>query len=276
MKTRTISIRTNGTKVSEEAKHIVIEKFHENGFNVKENTIDGCELLVCIGGDGALLSAVHTYNFPEIPIVGVNTGHLGFFQELSPEDPDELDQFIKEYKDGRFRLQPLHTVQAVVTLQDGTKQIHRSLNEIVIRGLHSHSVHLDISIGSSPIEKFSGDGILVATSAGSTAYNYSLGGSIIDPRIKLLQVTPIAPMNTKAYRSFTSSLVLPAELSLGVLPEDSESHKNNRLVLLNDGVQNIYMNVKEIKVEFSESVINLVRFEAYDFWTKVKAKFLQD
>ena len=276
MKTRTISIRTNGTKVSEEAKHIVIEKFHENGFNVKENTIDGCELLVCIGGDGALLSAVHTYNFPEIPIVGVNTGHLGFFQELSPEDPDELDQFIKEYKDGRFRLQPLHTVQAVVTLQDGTKQIHRSLNEIVIRGLHSHSVHLDISIGNSPIEKFSGDGILVATSAGSTAYNYSLGGSIIDPRIKLLQVTPIAPMNTKAYRSFTSSLVLPAELSLGVLPEDSESHKNNRLVLLNDGVQNIYMNVKEIKVEFSESVINLVRFEAYDFWTKVKAKFLQD
>lgn len=276
MKTRTISIRTNGTKVSEEAKHIVIEKFHENGFNVKENTIDGCELLVCIGGDGALLSAVHTYNFPEIPIVGVNTGHLGFFQELSPEDPDELDQFIKEYKDGRFRLQPLHTVQAVVTLQDGTKQIHRSLNEIVIRGLHSHSVHLDISIGNSPIEKFSGDGILVATSAGSTAYNYSLGGSIIDPRIKLLQVTPIAPMNTRAYRSFTSSLVLPAELSLGVLPEDSESHKNNRLVLLNDGVQNIYMNVKEIKVEFSESVINLVRFEAYDFWTKVKAKFLQD
>lgn len=276
MKLRTISIRTNGTKVSEEAKHIVIEKFHENGFNVKEKTIDGCELLVCIGGDGALLSAVHAYNFPQIPIVGVNTGHLGFFQELSPEDPDELDQFIKEYKDGRFRLQPLHTVQAVVTLQDGSRQIHRSLNEIVIRGLHSHSVHLDISIGSSPIEKFSGDGILVATSAGSTAYNYSLGGSIIDPRIKLLQVTPIAPMNTKAYRSFTSSLVLPAELSLGVIPEETETHRNNRLVLLNDGIQNIYMNVQEIKVEFSESIINLVRFEAYDFWTKVKTKFLQD
>lgn len=276
MKTRTISLRTNGTKVSEEAKHIVIEKFHENGFNVKENTIDGCELLVCIGGDGALLSAVHAYNFPEIPIVGVNTGHLGFFQELSPEDPDELDQFIKEYKEGRFRLQPLHTVQAIVTLQDGSKQIHRSLNEIVIRGLHSHSVHLGISIGNSPIENFSGDGILVATSAGSTAYNYSLGGAIIDPRIKLLQVTPIAPMNTNAYRSFTSSLVLPAELSLGVTPEEDETHKNNRLVLLNDGIQNIYMNVQDIKVEFSDSIINLVRFEAYDFWTKVKTKFLQD
>lgn len=274
MAARTISIKTNGTKASAEAKHIVINKFQENGFNVKENTIEGCELLVCIGGDGALLNAVQAYDFPEIPIVGVNTGHLGFFQELSPEDPDELDQFIKEYKDGRFRLQPLNTVQATVTLQDGTKQIHKSLNEIVIKGLHSHSVHLDISIGESPIEKFSGDGILVATSAGSTAYNYSLGGSIVDPRLKLLQVTPIAPMNTTAYRSFTSSILLPAELSIGVVPEDSENHRNNRLTLLNDGDQNIYMNVQDIKIEFSESVINLVRFEAYDFWSKVKNKFL--
>lgn len=274
MATRTISVKTNGTKASAEAKHIVINKFQENGFNVKENTIEGCELLVCIGGDGALLNAVQTYDFPEIPIVGVNTGHLGFFQELSPEDPDELDQFIKEYKDGRYRLQPLNTVQATVTLQDGSKQIHRSLNEIVIKGMHSHSVHLDISIGNSPIEKFSGDGILVATSAGSTAYNYSLGGSIVDPRLKLLQVTPIAPMNTTAYRSFTSSILLPAELSIGVVPEESESHRNNRLTILNDGDQNIYMNVQEIKIEFSDSIINLVRFEAYDFWSKVKNKFL--
>lgn len=273
---RTISVRTNGTNVSEKAKHIVIEKFHENGFNVKEKTIEGCELLVCIGGDGALLNAVHDYDFPKIPIVGVNTGHLGFFQELSPEDPDELDQFIKEYKEGRFRLQQLSTVQATVSLHDGTKQIHRSLNEIVIKGLHSHSVHLDISIGGSPIEKFSGDGILVATSAGSTAYNYSVGGSIVDPRIKLLQVTPIAPMNTTAYRSFTSSLILPSTLSLGIVPEQSESSRNSSLTLLNDGIQNIYMNVKDIKIEVSNVTINLVRFEAYDFWTKVKTKFLQD
>ena len=276
METRTISIKTNGTKASAEAKHIVMSKFQENGFNVKENTIEGCELLVCIGGDGALLNAVHAYDFPEIPIVGVNTGHLGFFQELSPEDPEELDQFIKEYKEGRFRLQPLNTVQATVTLTDGSEQIHRSLNEIVIKGLHSHSIHLDIAIGDSPIEKFSGDGILVATSAGSTAYNYSLGGSIVDPRLKLLQVTPIAPMNTTAYRSFTSSILLPAELSIGVVPEDTETHRNNRITLLNDGDQNIYMNVQDIKIEFSDSIINLVRFEAYDFWTKVKTKFLQD
>ncbi len=270
---RNITVFTNGTCVSEKAREILVEKFEKNGFAVHENCTPDSELLVCIGGDGAFLKAVHTYHFPSIPIIGVNTGHLGFFQEIAPEDPRELDAFIREYKEGRYTLQPLNTVQATVTTEDGKQAVHRGLNEIVIRGNHSYSVHLNISIGGSPIEKFSGDGILVATSAGSTAYNYSLGGSIVDPRIKLLQVTPIAPMNTTAYRSFTSSILLPSELSLGVVPE-MESRKGNYIFLLNDGIEHAYTHIKEIKIEFSDTIINLLRFENYDFWDKVKTKFL--
>ncbi len=268
----TINVFTNGTPVSEDTKEVLIEKFKKNGFTVREQYDPDSELIVCIGGDGAFLQAVHKYKFPSIPFVGVNTGHLGFFQEIAPDKADELDKFIREYKEKRYTLQPLNTVQATVTTQDGRQEVHRGLNEIVIRGDHAYSVHLDISIGSSPIEKFSGDGILVATSAGSTAYNYSLGGSIVDPRIKLLQVTPIAPMNTTAYRSFTSSILLPSDLSLGVIPETDQ--KGNDIFLLNDGIEHAYTHVKEIKVEFSERIINLLRFESYDFWDKVKTKFL--
>lgn len=268
---RTINVFTNGTEVSQKTKAILVEKFEKNGFTVGEKCSPDSELLVCIGGDGAFLQAVHTYHFPSIPIIGVNTGHLGFFQEISPDDPGQLDAFIRDYKAGRYTLQHLNTVQAVVTTPDGEKHVHRGLNEIVIRGNHSYSVHLDISIGSSPIEKFSGDGILVATSAGSTAYNYSLGGSIVDPRIRLLQVTPIAPMNTTAYRSFTSSILLPSELSLGIVPELG---KGAGILLMNDGIEHAYEESCEIKIEFSETIINLLRFESYDFWDKVKTKFL--
>lgn len=272
-KMRIITVFTNGTSVSEKVKEQLIETFERNGFTVRENCSPDSELLVCVGGDGAFLRAVHTYQFPSIPIVGVNTGHLGFFQEISPDDPKELERFIEEYKEGRYTLQPLSTVQASVTTWDGTRDVFRGLNEIVIRGSHSYSVHLNISIGNSPIEKFSGDGILVATSAGSTAYNYSLGGSIVDPRIRLLQVTPIAPMNTTAYRSFTSSILLPSELSLGVVPE-MDSEKCEQILLLNDGIEHAYTNIREIKIEFSKTVVNLLRFESYDFWDKVKTKFL--
>ena len=268
---RIINVFTNGTAVSKKTEAVLTEKFEKNGFTVRGDYSRDSELLVCIGGDGALLQAVHTYQFPSIPIIGVNTGHLGFFQEISPDVPDALDTFIRDYKLGKYRLQPLNTVQATVTTQAGGREVHRGLNEIVVRGSNSYSVHLDISIGESAIEKFSGDGILVATSAGSTAYNYSLGGSIVDPRIKLLQVTPIAPMNTTAYRSFTSSILLPSDLSLGVVPEFV---KDNHIFLMNDGIEHTYTNVQEIKIEFSNTIINLLRFESYDFWDKVKTKFL--
>lgn len=268
---KTINVYTNGTSVSEKTKDILVKKFENNGFAVREAYCPDSELLVCIGGDGAFLQAVHTYDFPAIPIVGINTGHLGFFQEVSPDDPAELDAFIRDYRAEKYRLQRLHTVQATVTTGRGEKEVLLGLNEIVIKGSPSYSVHLDISIGGSPIEKFSGDGILVATSAGSTAYNYSLGGSIVDPRIRLLQVTPIAPMNTTAYRSFTSSILLPSNLSLEVVPEDA---KGGYMFLLNDGIEHAYEQVRQIKIEFSETIVNLIRFQSYDFWDKVKTKFL--
>lgn len=265
---RKINVFANGTSVSRETRDLVKDKLIQHGFSVCEGDLSDAELLICIGGDGTLIEAVHTYQFPDIPIIGINTGHLGFFQEISP---DHLDSFIKNYIEGKYRLQPLNTVRATLTTQDGEKEFHQGLNEVVIKGSRSYSVHLNISIGESPIERFSGDGILIATSTGSTAYNYSLGGSIVDPRINLLQVTPIAPMNTTAYRSFTSSILLPSDLSLNIVPEYP---KDNHIFLMNDGIENIYTDVKEIKVEFSETIVNLLRLESYDFWDKVKTKFL--
>ena len=268
MKKKHINIFTNETDLSLETQTILAKKLVDRGYTVTEEySGDKTELIICIGGDGALLKAVHSCSFPECPIIGINTGHLGFFQEISL---DSIDRFISDYEDRQYSIQELSTVKAVVTKNDGSEHTHIGLNEIVIRGRQSYSVHLDISIGGKPIERFSGDGILIATSAGSTAYNYSLGGSIVDPRLKLLQVTPIAPMNTTAYRSFTSSILLPAELSLGVVPESSDS----RIFITNDGFQTSYSDIRDIQVMISETSVQLMRFKNYDFWDKVKSKFL--
>lgn len=268
MEQRLICIRTNDMPASRRTKELLMKKLEASGFSVSEKYTDTAELLVSIGGDGSTLDAIHEYDFPEIPIVGINTGHLGFFQEFYPED---LDQFIFNYKEGCYSIQKLVTVQAIVTTEDGSRQTHTGLNEIVIRGSHSYSSHLNISIGDSFIERFSGDGILIASPAGSTAYNYSVGGSIVDPRLKLLQVTPIAPMNTTAYRSFTSSILLPSDMTLGVIPEYTKDH---RTYILNDGDETMYKDIKSVTVGFSNKVISLIRFESYDFWNKVKSKFL--
>lgn len=262
-----VAIFTNETEHSRDVKASLTKKLINRGYTVMSEYSADVSLIICIGGDGAFLETIHKCDFPDTPIVGINTGHLGFFQEVRPED---FDKFICEYENSDYTLQKLSTVMCTVTTSEGVVNRHTGLNEITITGRKSYSIHFDISIDGKPIEKFSGDGILVATSAGSTAYNYSLGGSIVDPRLELLQVTPLAPMNTTAYRSFTSSIMLPADLTLGVVPESSE----NRIYITNDGIETFYSNVKEIEVSASEKYVNLIRFNDYDFWNKVKDKFL--
>ncbi len=267
MKTGLISLFTNETELSADVELLLRQKLTSRGYKVTEGYDEDAELLICIGGDGAFLRTMHKCDFPETPIVGINTGHLGFFQEVWPED---FDTFIEDYEHENYTIQKLGTVMGVATTADGTTNTHIGLNEIAITGSKSYTIHFDLSIGDKPIERFSGDGILVATSAGSTAYNYSVGGSIVDPRLNLLQVTPLAPMNTTAFRSFTSSIMLPSDLTLGIVPEESDKI----IYITNDGIENEYDNLKEIKVSISDKSVNLIRFSDYDFWSKVKDKFL--
>ena len=251
MKKKLINIFTNGSQFSLETQADLTKKLVDRGYTVTREYSQDAELIICIGGDGSLLE----------------TGHLGFFQELSPDD---LDHFISDYENGQYTIQHLSTVAAEVTTKDGRTNRHIGLNEIVIKGRQSYAVHLHICIDGVSIEKFSGDGILVATSAGSTAYNYSLGGSIVDPRLKLLQVTPIAPMNTTAYRSFTSSILLPSDLTIGIVPEEEE----NKIFIMNDGIETGYSQVSGISITASDKTVQLLRFKDYDFWDKIKTKFL--
>lgn len=263
-----IFIYANDSETSIKTEKKLRQKLDKSGFTVLSAYDENADLLVCIGGDGTFLEAIHRFNFPTMPIIGINTGHLGFFQEIMPA---MLDDFIFNYNQGKYTLQQLSTVKVTVRTKSNTFE-HVGLNEVLIKGDSTSSIHLNISIGGSFIERFSGDGLLIATPAGSTAYNYSLGGSIVDPRLKLLQVTPIAPMNTTAYRSFTSSILLPSDLSLGIVPDRIED--SCKLCIVYDGTSVEYTDIEEIEVSFSNIQVNLMRFENYDFWTKVKSKFL--
>ncbi len=267
MDSRKITIFANEDSYSQEIRKLLRRKLQQSGFTVPKQFTPDAELIVSIGGDGAFLRTLHKYNFPHIPFFGINTGHLGFFQEIHPE---ELDEFVFLYKQGRYHIQNLKTVKATVE-EDGGQVDYQGLNEITIKGDRSATIHLNISIGNSFIERFSGDGILVCTPAGSTAYNYSLGGSIVDPRLSILQITPIAPMNTTAYRSFTSSVVLPEELIVTIHPELREGIG---FLITSDGLEHRHTNIRRIRLGFSETEVLLMRFEHYDFWTKVKTKFL--
>ncbi len=240
----------------------------DRGIRIPQSFDESVELLVCVGGDGTLLRGLHAFGFPDIPVVGINTGHLGFFQELQH---NEADRLLDICAGGSYSLQRHRLVRVSVDCGSGAPVQHMGLNDVVIKGSVSRITHLNLSIGASFVEKFSGDGLLIASPAGSTAYNYSLGGSIVDPRLNLLQITPIAPMNTTAFRCFTSSIVLPPDLEIHILPE--LDYDRSALVVV-DGIEYNYPKVEELTVDLSPREVQLVRLQHYDFWTKVKTKFL--
>jgi NAD+ kinase len=265
-----IIIAENGLATSKRVKRHLRKKFEAVGYTIADGFDSDAELIVCVGGDGALLGMLAEYDFPVIPIAGVNTGHLGFFQDVSSR---KLDEFVSYYSRGNFSKQIYRTVYADISNGDTASSPMRlkGLNEIAIRGGRSHSTHLNIFIGDSFIEQFCGDGVVVSTPAGSTAYNYSLGGSIVDPRLDLLQLTPIAPINSTAYRSFTSGILLPPDKTIGIFPEYPNS---DEILVTVDGDEYEYREPKKISLGFNEEVVTILRFREYDFWDTVKQKLL--
>ena len=121
------------------------------------------------------------------------------------------------------------------------------------------------------VQNFSGDGLIVSTSTGSTAYNYAASGSIIDPSINVMQITPLAPINTNAYRSFTSSIICSKDSIVKIAPE---YRFEDSILIVVDGVEYQFKQIVDISTFVSDLKVKLLRMSNYEFWSRVTEKFL--
>lgn len=266
-KTRQINIISNRNFESRKASANLKEKLSDKGFIVLDTYDPHAELNICVGGDGAFLRAVHRNKFPAIPFVGINTGHLGFFQEISPEN---MDDFISQYINKDYEVEEIYLISTEIFTKKKTYYL-TAVNEIVIKGMQSKVIHLDLSIDGNHLEKFSGDGIIVSSPVGSTAHNFSAGGSIIHPSLKTLQITPLAPISSKAYRSLMRSVVVPGDLVVKIKPE---FYYANSTLILNDGMEFKYDNINYINLKISNKKIYKLNFNKDYYWDNLKSKFL--
>ncbi len=114
--------------------------------------------------------------------------------------------------------------------------------------------------------------IISTPPVGSTAYNFSSGGSIIYPSLKTLQLTPLSPISSRAYRSLTNSAVIPGgELKITIKPE--YRYENSILVIV-DGIEHRYDNITEINFTIPEKTISRLNFDRNMYWNNLKSKFL--
>lgn len=265
----TFTINSNENKKSLEVMEILKQKLKKVNINYSDKLEKNTDLIISIGGDGSFLKTVRDFQFIDTPILAINTGHLGFFAEILP---DEIDDFIETYLSNKHTIQKINLLDIKIFHSNGEYIQDYAINELVVRGANARTTHLTLSVNENYMETFSGDGMIIATSVGSTAYTYSARGSIVDNRLNTIQITPISPISTNAFRSFTSSIILPAESStVSITPE---YHYQDSIVLVVDGLEKIIEDIENIKTSHSERKISLFRMPNYEFWNRVSNKFL--
>lgn len=153
--------------------------------------VQDADMVIAIGGDGAMLRAARACAPEHVPVLGVNTGHLGFLTEISPEDwQTSLETLLR----GNYWLEDRMMLRCEVR-QRGVELAHGdALNDVVIsRGAIARSVRLETYIDGGWATTYHGDGLIVASPTGSTAYALAVGGPILPPELKNILVVPIAP-----------------------------------------------------------------------------------
>lgn len=153
--------------------------------------LDDAALAIAVGGDGTMLGAVRQAAPARVPVLGVNAGALGFLTEASPE---LLPVLLPRVLAGDYTLEPRMMLHAEIVRQAGDLETVTALNDIVVRlGAMGRIVQLDVSIAGHRLGQFSGDGMILCSPTGSTAYGLSAGGPIVHPTASVLTLVPICP-----------------------------------------------------------------------------------
>ena len=206
-------IAANHNANANERKNALIKKYNFTDITNDHKQIENIDLVIAIGGDGLMLYLLHEYEAKRVPVYGINCGTVGFLMNnFSEEDFLEVLSRAKE--------STLYPLRANIIDSKNTHHSHIAINEIALLRQSSQAAKIKIEINEQlRLETLAADGILVATAAGSTAYNLSAGGPIIPFGSEILALTPISPFRPRKWRG----ALLPANSKIRLQVLDGES-----------------------------------------------------
>jgi NAD+ kinase len=169
-----------------------IETWEAQGdaFDKIASELPSTDLVCVLGGDGTFLRTARAIGGSGVPALGVNLGRVGFLAKVESED---LEKALDQVKAGDYTVEDRFRIAARLVRTDGTSEDHACLNEVVVaRGSRVRMIRLEVEVSGSHLATYVADGVVVATPTGSTAYSFSAGGSILDPRLRNMIITPVA------------------------------------------------------------------------------------
>lgn len=255
------------TLKDEEIKILIPEKSaQELGYNEysasREEIIRQIDLAITIGGDGTLLSTARKIAEAGIPICGINMGRLGFLAEV---EVSELSTKLAKILRGDYEVEDRLMLDAVIKRDNTTKEISAALNDVVItKGGFSRMLRLKLFIDGIFTANYQADGLIIATSTGSTGYSLSAGGPIINPNLKVVLITPICPHTLNA-----RSLIISSEEEVRINTVETQTD----IVLTIDGqIVHELVPGDEVIIKRTPYAAKFIKFEDKSYYETLRTK----
>lgn len=240
-------------KIALKAQKDIIEISEKLSFEVCDY-IGECDFIISIGGDGTFLKS--SGKSQEKPIIGVNTGTLGYLTEISPEC---IEDALRDILDGNYTIENRMMLEGEIIRPSGEViEIPAALNEIGISKNTFGVVRFDVNVNEKLINSYTADGMLVCTPTGSTAYNLSCGGPIVDPTAQIITLTPIAP-HTVINRSIVLADDSTVEIRITELRENTSSY------VLYDGRPIEVFSGDTVRITKSDRITKIIKIENRSF-----------
>lgn len=226
------------------------------------------QLVVTIGGDGTLLSAFHKYQhlLNTVRFVGIHTGHLGFYTDWRDYELDELFESLRR-DEGESVSYPLLDVRVEYENEEESETFI-ALNEAVLKKFDGTMV-CEIFVKGELFETFRGDGVCVSTPTGSTGISKSLGGAVIHPRTEAIQLTEMASLNNRVYRTLSSPMIIAKDEWIVIKPIQGDG-----LILSIDNLTFQNRKIKKIIYRIARERVHFARYRHTHFWNRVENAFI--
>lgn len=221
---------------------------------VSAQALSTCDAIVTVGGDGTILHLARRCMGHQKPLLGVNLGRVGFLATMEADEPEKLERFVR----GDYTLDRRRLLNVFVHGQ--TNFCQSALNEVVVaKTLISQTIQIKIYCDDILVNEYWGDGVILATPTGSTAYSLSAGGPVLDARIHGLVVTPVC-----AHSMHSPPMVFSAERKLRVC---MDARPPCAAHISCDGLEDVAITAQDVvEVAYSDAFVSLVSFnEASQF-----------
>lgn len=228
-----------------------------------ESVVNCSDMVVCLGGDGTFLKAARLLYGKNLPMLGINLGNLGFLTEI---DRDDVENAVEHIFSGNYAVEERMMLDAAIYRKGKPVINDVALNDIVIsRGAISRILHVKAYINDVFVDSFPGDGLIISSPTGSTAYSLSAGGPIVEPDAPLMIITPICP-----HILYSRSIITNAGSSVKVVVQEDFQH--DAMVTV-DGQEGYEISGGDwVEVTKSSYSIKLARINSRNFFNILRAK----